>query len=334
MLNNIEVYEPRDTVASIIRPYVSKGTHPVETGRYLIPTTMIYNVYKQIKKWIEIRSPGAIFYGRPRIGKTKAIEYICKILPYEFGTSLPTFHICSVESNSISEDNFFSHLLEQVGHTQYQSGKAYVKRDRLIKYLIQKGELSDQKRIILFIDDAQRFQPRHYEWLMDIYNQVDRYGISMTVILVGQEELMYQKSSFINSKKLQIVGRFMVHEYRFTGAEDVEDIRNCLIGYDEGSEFPIGSGWSFTRYFFPEAFEAGYRLENCAEDIYKIFLDLRQDSRIKNKDIPMIYLALSIEYVLKVFGANGANEPWITNAHWKEAIEYSGYVQSEKSQQT
>ncbi len=316
----------------IERPYVPKGTHPIETGRYLIPTNMIYNLYSEVEKWISNRTPGAIFYGRPRLGKTKAIEYIKKVLSVDYET-LPVFHICSIESPTISEDNFFAHFLQEVGHNLYSSGKSYVKRDRLIKFLVSQGEMSHHKRVVLFIDDAQRLKEKQYEWLMDMYNQLDKHGVSMSAILVGQTELMYQKSAFIQARMHQIIGRFMVHEYRFTGAKDVNDIRNCLIGYDSDSEYPIGSQWSFTKYYFPEAFEQGLRLESFADELYQLFTEIRYEYKItKHTDIPMLYLTLTIEYALKTYGSNGYNVEWPTISQWKEAIEYSGFIQAEKMQ--
>ncbi len=58
------------------RPYVPKGVHPIETGRYLIATNEIERMYQTISKWIQNRSPGGIIHGRPRIGKTRAINYL------------------------------------------------------------------------------------------------------------------------------------------------------------------------------------------------------------------------------------------------------------------
>src|SRR5690606_14475931 len=102
-----------------------------------------------------------------------------------------------------------------VNHALPYSGKASLKRDRLFKFLLERAEVSSHQRVILFVDDAQRLFELHYGWLMDLYNELDHAGISMTVILVGQEELIHQLSSFIQGKKAQIVGRFMVPEHKF-----------------------------------------------------------------------------------------------------------------------
>lgn len=317
------------------RPLVPKGSHPIETGRYLIATNEIIRMYHTVTQWIENRSPGGIIYGRPRLGKTKAIHYLMVDLPSEFGKYLPVFFMCCRQYKQPNENVFFEDLLKDVGHGLPASGKPNVKRDRLLKFFLERVESSGQKRIVLFIDDAQRLFEIQYDWLMDIYNELDRAGASMTVILVGQEELIHQRSAFIQARKAQIIGRFMVHEHKFTGIKNLVDLSACLSGYDTKSEYPKESGWSFTRYYFPEAFfMKEFRLEQCAEDLYDVFKSLRQEAGLmKQTEIPMQYLTLTVEYALRRFGVNGEDVEWLTRTHWKEAIKQSGYIEAEMYQE-
>lgn len=257
-----------------------------------------------------------------------------KILPDEYKKNLPVYKIICRHYKNANEGVFFEDILKDIGHNLAFSGKANIKRDRLTRFLIEQGEKSQQHRIILFLDEAHRLHELHYGWLMDIYNELDCVGIHLTVILVGQNELLYQRSAFIRAKKAQIIGRFMVHEYEFTGIRNIEDLKPCLSGYDHDSEYPIGSEWSYARYFFPEAFNKGYRLEHCAEELMKIFNDLRRKAGLtKPVEIPMQYLTLTVEYALRKFGANGQNLDWLTTACWEEAILKSGYVEAEIHQE-
>jgi hypothetical protein len=333
VLNQPSSINNESSVAMYSRPYVAKGTHPIETGRYLLPTNEIVRMYDTISQWITNRSPGGMIYGRPRLGKSRAITYLTYELPDEFGDNLPIFTLKCRQYKQPSESSFFEDLLNDVGHAMPFSGKANIKRDRLYRYFVEKAERSAQKRIILFIDDAQRLFEIHYGWLMDIYNELDSAGISMTVILVGQEELVHQRSAFIQAKKAQIIGRFMVHEYKFKGIKDVDDMAACLAGYDHVSEYPENSGWSFTRFYFPEGFDQGYRLENCAKELFHIFTDLRKEHRLtKATEIPMQYLTLTVETALRHFGASGENTRWLTQEQWKRAIHHSGYIEAESYQ--
>lgn len=317
-------------LATSQRPFVPKGSHPIESGRYLIPTNEIVLLHETVTRWVENRVPGGIVYGRPRLGKTRAITYLLHDLPSEFGQQIPIFHMCCRQYKNPNEGNFFEDLLKDMYHGLPFSGKANQKRERLLKFLLEKGESSGQHRIVLFIDDAQRLFEIQYGWLMDVYNELDRAGISMTVVLVGQQELIHQRSAFIQARKAQIIGRFMVHEYKFTGIKSIQDVRACMAGYDSISEFPEKSGWSFTKYFFPDAFAQGFRLESCAEELLHTFTSLRHEAGLhKAVEIPMQYLTLTIDYALRRFGVNGSDVDCLNKVHWKEAITNSGYIQSE-----
>ncbi|WP_241970846.1 ATP-binding protein [Brevibacillus sp. Leaf182] len=312
------------------RPHVPTGTHPIEEQSYIIPTNEVLRMFQAISKWIKYRSPGGIIYGRPRLGKTRAIEYLLRILPNEFGNDLPVFHIRTLHTKLANEGVFFETLLKDVGHGVPFSGKPSIKRDRLAKFLAEKGDTSRHKRIVMFIDEAQCLHELNYGWLMDIYNELDQNRIAMTVILVGQEELLHRRTLFMETKRHQIIGRFMVHEHRFTGIKTKDDLSICLSGFDQLAEFPKGSGWSYTRFFFPEAYAVGNRLQDCSEELFDVFSSLRQQAKIRGTfEIPMQYLITTIEYALLEFGANGRNIGWVTKALWEEAIYASGYIHAE-----
>lgn len=135
----------------------------------------------------------------------------------------------------------------------------------------------------------------------DIYNELDRSKISMTVISVGQEELLSRRTFFLEQKKSQIIGRFMTKEHiqRYSYTR-FDEIQLCLKCYDQVSEFPEGSGWSFTRCYFPQAFDDGVRLEKSAIELYYLFKRLRREYRLSNNlEIPMEYFAYTVENAMK-----------------------------------
>ena len=138
-----------------VRPIVPNGSHPIDVGRYLLATNEINRLRDATVSWIENRAPGAIIYGRPRLGKTRAIKYLEYDLPSVFGPKLPIFHVNCKQYRYPNENTFYGDILKDVGHSLYLSGKAEVKRDRLIKYFIEKGQL--QKFITFEVDLFQYF---------------------------------------------------------------------------------------------------------------------------------------------------------------------------------
>ncbi|MGE7689831.1 AAA family ATPase [Lysinibacillus sp. NPDC097214] len=309
---------------------VPLGKHPVDTGKYLIATNEIDKLCYIVGNWIDNRFPGAIIHGRPRLGKTRAIKYLIKVLPKELDQNIPMFHIrCKTHKNP-SEYKFFENLLEGVGHASPELGRPSEKRIRLKHFFINAAEKSKQNKIVIFIDDAQKLTAIQYDWLMDVYNELDEYGIVLTTILVGHDELIDRRKRFIKNKDFQIVGRFMSDSYQFNGVKNEEDFKILLEQYDEGTEFPVNSNVSYTHYYYRDHFENGFRLVNYAGELHGVYLELQLEKGLQeNKEIPMQYITLSVEYILKTYGFFGENVQLLNKNLFKKAIINSGYIQSE-----
>lgn len=310
-----------------VRPLVTAGAHPMETGRYVIATPPVCRLYEDVRTWVVNRAHGGMVFGKQRFGKTRAVRYVLAQLAHDFGKSLPVFSINCRDYRLPTENTFFEDLLRSVGHA-FLSGKASVKRDRMAEFLHERAQGEGGKnRLVVILDEAQKLQEMHFRWLVDLHNELDARGVTTTWILVGQEELVHQREVFVTSKRMQIVGRFMVHQHRFTGLHSVEDFRFCLESYDDAArtEYPIGSGWSFTQFFFPAAFASGWRLATEAETLWQAFHKVRVETRLPaDAEVPMQYFAGTIEYALRTFSATADTLNLSLNM-WREAIRSSGY---------
>jgi hypothetical protein len=314
-----------------IRPDVPAGSHPIETTRYILPTPSIDSSYSAVLKWIENRAPGGMIYGKPRFGKTRAIQYLSRLLAEKFGDKLPVITLLCRDYRVPSESTFFQDLLRAAGHALHSSGRAPAKRDRLIEYLSEKVEFSSQNRLILFIDEAQKLHEQQYKWLIDLHNELDERDIAAFVLLVGQDELSHQYSAFQQTLKTQIIGRFMVHQLQFHGLKGSREIKKCLRAYDEDSEHPEASGWSFTRYFYPAAFNSGFRLASYADSLWEAFRLMKDECGLPgNREIPMQYFCRTVEFVLRRYGTHEDVSSEISILMWKEAIKASGYIDADR----
>lgn len=310
---------------SNVKPKVRGGEHPVETAKYILVTTSIEELHLSVCKWIDIRLPGAIVYGDPRLGKTWAIKYLKFRLPDNF-PKIPILVMQCKERRIPNESTFYEEFLYIAGHSLTSKGKIVDKQLRLNHFLHEMAVSSGHNRIVVFIDDAQRLQEIQYKWLMDIHNSLDSKDIDMVTILVGQAEIMNQKTVFQQGKKMQIIGRFMLNDFSFKGLRNKKEIAKCLKGYDEESEYPLGSGWSFTRYFFPAAFDRGWRLCNIAEDIWRVIEEIQNEYGMSRKrEIPMQYFCRAIEQILRYKGSATEIAPHIPIAELREFFENTGY---------
>lgn len=289
---------------SYSRPLIDPQTHPIAVGDYFIATNAISRLYEYVNIWIRNRIPGAIIYGYPRIGKTDAIRYLVTTLQEDLGSEFPIYHITCKSRKNPNESLFFEDLLVGVKHDLALVGsKANVKRSRILNLLIEKAEMANSNKLIFFLDEAQNLFEMEYKWLMDLYNELSLSKIHLIVFLVGQKELLNQRTAYRDVGKYQLVGRFMSQAYEFKGIQDLDDLEEFLLGYDEFSEYPPNSKFSYTRYYFPIAFENGFRLKILAPMILEMIQEARRKNGInKDLDIPMQYIVLFIENIFLEYG--------------------------------
>ena len=314
----------------VITPHVQPGSHPIETGRYIISTPAINLLRESLVSWIENRAPGGCVDSPPRTGKTRAIRFTRGLLLDRFG-SIPIFTMLCRGLKSASERDLFERMLKAVGHSLWQSGNANAKLHRLIEYLTAQVEESGQPRLIWFFDEAQKLHEPEYNTLIDVYNELDTRDIVPIFIMVGQHELLSQINAFKATGKTQILGRFMAQQCHFHGLRNASDVSVCLQAYDDATEFPVESECSFTAYFFPNAYRlSGFRLQDHADDLWEAFKWLRESAGLPGpKQIPMQYFCHAVEYVMKKHRTS-SHSPRITPQIWKEAIKKTGYLNAER----
>lgn len=122
----------------------------------------------------------------------------------------------------------------------------------------------------------------------------------------------------------------MVHDFKFMGIRTLDDLQTCLRGYDDESEYPLGSDITYTQHFFLEAYEKGFRLYQYAEEMMEAFRREREKANLSaTAEIPMQYITSTIEYLLLQYGRYGANVYQISKNMIEEAIWYSGYIEAE-----
>jgi len=312
------------------RPILMPRAHPINSGNYLFATREIKKMIENTNLWIENRTPGAIIYGNPRLGKTKAIKYTINVLNLKWGDFVDFYSITTNYYAKLTERIFFEEMLRAVGHPEITKGTIVDKRNRLTKYLVANADQKNAKKIVFFIDEAQRLKASHFDFLMDIYNELYANGISLTTILVGQPELKKIRQSYFGYKDM-IRERFMNDMREFHGIRNETDLKICLSWYDRELFFPKGSEWSFTRYFFPQQFKNGFRLEQLSDRIFDTFWRVQQEyGRTSFNQIPMHYVTNFVETFLKSYGIDGENLFSISDHQINEIILLTSYANTLK----
>jgi hypothetical protein len=312
---------------------IDPSLHPIETGNYRIATPAIQLFYELICRCLRYRITGALAYGLPRIGKTRAIEYL-RLLLSETHPKVTTFHAQAEHKPRHAEGPFFSNLLQAVGFPEPDSGSNPTKRLRLITKIKEACARKGSGTVILFCDEAQRYDENEYEWLRDVHDHLDRIQIRLFTFLVGQEELLSVKATLQQAHKTQIVARLMVDELVFRGVRDVTEVATCLSSYDKTS-YPRASDWSLTRFYLPLAKANGYLLSSDAAFLWNAFAGLHHKHGLPGAlEIPMESFAWAVKIVLKEGGLRDASNFRPDAAMWNLAVRSCDYVQARQTVST
>ncbi|WP_329605507.1 ATP-binding protein [Undibacterium umbellatum] len=311
------------------RPF-SKELHPLTNRTYRVATAAIEACWLLVDRCLQYRIPGALIFGESRLGKTYAIEYL-RLLIHRERPEIPTFHVQAEHKSTRSEGAFFSSLLRAVRHPEPNIARNSSKRKALHDRLLAVAEAQKSTIVVFFCDEAQRYSLHEYEWLRDVHDELAQCGVRLTTFLFGQERLCEQRARFQESGDTQIVKRFMVETLRFRGVLSAVDAATCLKSYDE-HEYPIGSNWSFTRYYYPYAFDAGLRLEKSAHLLWDAFALAHQQAALAGEvEIPMEYFSRAVEIILLEGFLHDAVDFVLTEQHWTAVVKHSGYVASEQA---
>lgn len=308
------------------RPKIKTGSHPVETTNYIHVTPAVEAMCEQALRWIRNRMTGGMFMGKPRMGKTKGILHVSAIIAQNYpGIPVERF-VCPRYKQAFARP-FYHDLLRAIHHQVITSGDNGAKLERICRLLVSRARTAGDDRVILWIDEAQRLLDLHYDWLSDIHNALQEQGIHFIVFLVGQPELIHKRATFLLEEKDQIVGRFMSHTALFAGITSGDELAECLKCYDEHSEFPAGSGWSFTRWYYPKAFAHGWRLQQISQELWTEFVETGKRRQMRGPyELPMSYFCRTVEYILKAGEKLDVAKLALPDELIVEAIRESGYA--------
>lgn len=275
-------------------------------------------------------APGCAFVAFPRFGKTRAITYSRQCLPQAFPT-YPIFTFLARHEKQ-TQAKFFTELLTQGGYIP--SRKDGDLREQLVRAWWIQAQACGASRLIFFGDEMQELSENEFGWLIDVSNDLEQRGVRMTSILFGQPLLRGRRGGFVATERGDILGRFMSRWFAFEGISSARELRDVLDCYDDPvqQEYPQGSGYCYTRFFLPQAFEHGWRLASCAGLCWELFedqarkkLELAVSTKIS---VGMEWVAGAVQYALTHYADYDRPQFSISRKEWQVAIDSTGFEES------
>jgi hypothetical protein len=301
------------------RPFFLPHGHPMQLGKYGILTAPIFRLYQSLCQWMLSLKSGCIVYGVSRIGKTYSIDVLTKLLKERFADIAIFTHDLG-KHDSHTEKEFFTDILRSFGHPEGERKNRDNAGNRfgiLLDFMVEEAMKNYMTRVLFFIDEAQLLTITQYGYLRTLFNRLHTRHVVPTFVLIGDEKLYTQyKDTYENDR--EISGRFMNEVYNFRGIMNEDEVELALNGYDITEE-PKGSGWSFTRYFFPTAFDANWRLTSQAKTIWDLYCEYAQIVK-REQEIPMEHLGPIVQNFLTTFSDLEVAAPVFSRDAWCEAL--------------
>ena len=307
-----------------------RSQHPIMRDAAILPTRAIEEFVNIVNDWLDYLLPGAIVWGNFRTGKTQAIRYLLANVERLLGSRIPAFLLSpwDAEGQPVTENRFYQELLYMLGYKLHESGTAAIKRRRVIDFMIEAVKEQSEHRLLLFVDEAQWLTRKHYRCLMDLHNQLKIADVRLIVVLVGQPELLETKKNLRSSRQGHLVGRFMTCTHRFDGVVDYADIDRLLSSLDSGSEYPVGSGVSYTKYFVPLAFDAGWRMRDQAKRVWVILTSICEKEGLpKINELPLQAVSALIRVLLRDLSEIDSADLELSESAVEEAVYRVAFLQ-------
>lgn len=269
--------------------------HPVLEREYILPTPMMERAYSVIRERVWARRTGAVFYASPRMGKTKCAKATKILLEEEF----PKVYTTLLTARRISrptDSHMFRSILEAENHVLSGRRSADTLFDSALGHIEIKTKEKGGKQYVLLIDEMHVLNDTDLQNLVSLHNALELKKIRMTTISFAQPEILHRRSALMASNDRQIIARFMSEPLHYNGCSSSADLRTLLVSFDLNSEFPEGSGWSYTRFFLPIAFSSGFRLASFSSEIWRRLVAAAGTG--DTGAIPMEHTCLTIENIL------------------------------------
>ena len=297
----------------------------------IIPTKNVIDLEQQIQKWIAIGAIGGCVWGRPRIGKTHAMNYIARGLDKRFGEHFPCF-VWNITDHPDTEKTFYASILMAMGCSVITTRKTALElKDRLLNALCVCANEHRLRKIVMFIDEAWQLNEADFSRLMDLYNNLALKKVQFTCFLFGTRELHDLKNDLKIRGKDQIIGRFMVYETQFFGIRSAEELALCMVEMDNqkmlSREGTIGD-LRLSQFFFPEG--EGHTFYSISKEYWNAFQFIRNKYGIIEEDVPMQYVMDSFNLCLENHGVLSKNS--VSFPGFEElvkCVEASGYGESD-----
>ena len=256
--------------------------HPVfHPNRLRLKTPAMKRLGEEVHRWLWTGATGGLITGAARVGKTTALLALASQLKTRGGVTIPSYYVSIPQRDQRTILHVFRQLCLSTKLRITQGDRADHLSDRFVHYIADKAIDADCRYAVLIVDEMQHLYPNQLNPFAELYDKLLLLDITLTVIFVGNDQECWHLVEQIKHPKYShIHGRFFTQGIEFLGLTSKDQVQGCLSQYDELCHPDKGS--AYTKYFLPDPFKKGWRLESLSEDIWRVFHSYQHTYHIKS----------------------------------------------------
>jgi hypothetical protein len=250
--------------------------HPLLTNEFTTYTPSIPKVVGLVLDAVMLHKKSICFNALPQMGKTKIFHSCLAALATH--TEYQDRLVIKISVDPNAHENIIRNLVRSLGIDMPIRFNLDVAREDVLATIEGRLNLIEGRHVVVFFDEMHALTNIDFECLQFLQNELALRNISMTVVGFAQTQIEKRLSSLRKNGRPELIVRFLNEVVGLPHCDSEEWVRLTIASYDEALTYPIGSTCSYTRFFLPMAYDAGFRLETHAHEIF-IALD---DAKISN----------------------------------------------------
>ena len=317
--NAADAAADRIALATSLRETLFKQ-HPVVVwdDLFAVPTPELIRQSEIVSLSVSRGQGGRAFAGEPRAGKSRFVGYVTRCLREHADFShLPIFCFNATYSTRPSELDFYGELLSATGYRMTKLRPAKERQNQCINHLLQAAARSGDRRIVLFVDEAQVWS-LEWTWLKGVDTALATHNVKLIVIPVAQPELAHVKTTLVQANRQDLAARYLRRIVPFRAVDGERKLKEIFASFDR-IQYPVDNGCALSEFFFPRAFNAKWRFAGEAPKAWSALCNAGLRSETQTFGMEAVAFAIQhffIEFFeLDCVGFEG------TQAQWDEAAE-------------
>lgn len=268
----MDIYDPYD----IEQQREMMWIHPLMTKDYVALTPSMPKVLEIVIEHIMLHKRCLVFKAYPRMGKTTTCNFVISALKRH--PALKDRFVTRVSADTINELKRREHIVKSLANALHHFVPKRLDTAALRQDVLNAIESALKnmggRHWVLFIDELQTLTIEDFEHLQHIQNLLAINGIDTTLIGFSQTQINFAIELLKKQKRVELNARFLSEVLDLPCCDDHTWMEETVKGYDENFTYPPGSNCTYTQFFLPRAFEAGFRLATYAPQTFKVMSEV------------------------------------------------------------